>query len=631
VAATTLVLDLSGVVTGLDGEGGLLGLALDPNYGENGYIYVNYTTGSSGAGTFRNHISRFTLDPESGGIGSLESEQMILVIAQPMWNHNGGGIAFGPDGFLYIGNGDGGWAGDPLGSGQDTSTLLGAMLRIDVSSLDDTGSYSIPEDNPFVGAPSEGAPEIYAWGLRNPWRFAFDPLVGTLYVADVGQDELEEINILVRGGNYGWNAMEGTSCYPLWSSCDPELFISPVAEYDHTVGLSVTGGEVVRSDLLPSLYGSYLYADYETNVLFAYPAPPGTGSDGQIGSTPGPVAGFGSDAEDNVFVLHHWAGQIYKVVESAAVEGAPEFPSLLSETGCFLSFSPLTGAPGVEPYSISLPFWSDGAEKQRFVHVPEGGTVTIGEDGVLNYPLGTVFMKHFEMAMEDGSQKRIETRLLLLAEEGAQGFTYEWREDGTDADLVTGSKDLSFDVAASSGATTWHVPSRTECRVCHTEATGGVLGADELGLLSGSGNSWGQLEAWAFLDASWSGGDIPHFPGLDTPEASVEQQARTYLEVNCAGCHRPGGPSGARRMDMRASTPLGEMGICNVAPMKSTLGLDPVSILFPGAPESSVLAERMKIHGEERMPPLGTLVVDKDGVGAVEAWIESLTGCPETP
>lgn len=629
VALAKIVLDVSSKVTGLDGEGGLLGLAFDPNFATNGYFYLNYTTGNSS--TFRNSISRFTADFDNDGLADLASEKVIMEIPQPFWNHNGGWVAFGPDGLLYIGTGDGGAAGDPLGSGQDVTTLLGAMLRIDVSTVDATGSYGIPADNPFANGEGGARPEIYAWGLRNPWRYAFDSIGGTLYVADVGQDKLEEVNVLTRGGNFGWNIMEGSACYPSWSSCESDDFISPVAEYNHTVGLSITGGEVVRGNGLPSLYGSYIYADYETFETFAYPAPAGAGPNGEIGLAPGPIAGFGRDSQGEVYALQHWSGEIYRLVEAPPTDSPAQLPELLSETGCFSELAGMTPAPNVRPYDVTIPFWSDGAEKKRWVHVPSGSTLGTGENGTLVYPVGSAFIKHFEIPQASGDLRRLETRVLVVTEDGVQGFSYRWNEEGTDAILLDGPLDETFDTPAEGGPTEWHYPSRNECRVCHTESTQGVLGADELGLLTASTTDWGQLSAW-IESGEWVPGGAyleppyPHFPSLES-EASTEDQARGYLHVNCAGCHRPGGPAGARSFDLRATTPFAEMGICNQEPLKSTLGIEGAFLLAPGQPDKSLVAQRMHRQGEERMPPLGTTVLDIQGITVLETWIGTLEGC----
>ncbi len=247
-------LDLSKKVRTNGSEQGLLGLAFHPNYAENGRFFVNYTDLNGNTVIARYQVSG------NANQADAKSESILLHIAQPYGNHNGGGLAFGPDGFLYIGLGDGGSADDPKGNGQNLNTHLGSLLRIDV---DGGETYVVPADNPFVK--EDGLPEIWAYGLRNPWRFSFDSLTGDLYIADVGQNEWEEINYLpagVAGGaNFGWNFMEGTHIFVLEP---PESLgvIAPVAEYSHEEGCSVTGGEVYRGAVLPEWQGVYLYGDF---------------------------------------------------------------------------------------------------------------------------------------------------------------------------------------------------------------------------------------------------------------------------------------------------------------------------------------------------------------------------------
>ena len=257
---TILVLDISDRVSDVGMEEGLLGLAFDPLHEENGYFYVFYTA----SGPRRSVLSRFTIPLDDPSKALSDSEKVILEIDQPAENHNGGQIAFGPDDYLYVGVGDGGGAGDRYGNGQDTSTLLGTILRIDVNTVDTTGTYAIPEDNPFVGT-NKGRPEIWAYGMRNPWRFTFDSDTGDLWAGDVGQNHYEEIDLVLPGLNYGWNVMEGFHCYPDENKlCSQEGMEPPIAEYPilATLGCSVIGGYVYRGNMIPQLYGKYVYGDF---------------------------------------------------------------------------------------------------------------------------------------------------------------------------------------------------------------------------------------------------------------------------------------------------------------------------------------------------------------------------------
>lgn len=239
-------------------EEGLLGLAFHPDYRHNGYFYVNYTASNPR----RTVISRFTATAGDPDKADPDSETVILTFEQPYSNHNGGCLQFGPDGYLYIGVGDGGSEGDPNGNGQNLRTLLGKILRIDVDHPSGGMNYGIPPDNPFAGNNSGYREEIYAYGLRNPWRFSFDPASGRLWAGDVGQDKYEEVDIIQKGNNYGWNIMEGKHCFNPPDSCDETGLTLPIWEYDHNEGRSITGGIVYHGKRVPDLVGSYIFADF---------------------------------------------------------------------------------------------------------------------------------------------------------------------------------------------------------------------------------------------------------------------------------------------------------------------------------------------------------------------------------
>lgn len=264
--ATTanVFLDISDRVIN-SGELGLLGLAFHPNFTNNGYFYVYYTADNP----LRSIFSRFTVSTSNPNEANVTSEFILLQVLQPFQNHNGGQIAFGPDNYLYIALGDGGDAGDPLGNAQNRSTLLGSILRIDVDSASEGLNYSIPSDNPFVDNAQGYREEIFAYGLRNPWRFSFDPLTGWLWAADVGQNRIEEIDIIEKGKNYGWNIMEGSLCYSPSTGCNQTGLELPIWEYNHSLGFSVTGGFVYRGLRLNELKGAYIYGDYGSGRIWA--------------------------------------------------------------------------------------------------------------------------------------------------------------------------------------------------------------------------------------------------------------------------------------------------------------------------------------------------------------------------
>lgn len=291
---------------------GLLGLAFHPDFRNNGYLYVNYTAGSKP----ETRISRFTLKQGGNGQVDPKSESVLLRFDQPYRNHNGGKVAFGPDGYLYISVGDGGSGGDPQNNSQNRSNLLGNILRIDVNSSSGSRNYSIPADNPFAGNSEGYREEIYAYGLRNPWKFSFDKQTGTLWAADVGQNKLEEIDIIRNGGNYGWRVMEGTDCFKPSSNCDQSGLVLPVHEYVRSEGVSVTGGFVYRGKQLPALQGKYIYGDYASGKIWALTVDGnGKKTDNVLLLTTGfPLATFGEDQENELLVLSYGNdGKIYRL------------------------------------------------------------------------------------------------------------------------------------------------------------------------------------------------------------------------------------------------------------------------------------------------------------------------------
>jgi glucose/arabinose dehydrogenase len=273
--ATTakVLLDVSAKVSYRDkqNEEGFLGLAFHPKYRENGQFFVYYTNKERKR---QNIVARYHVSKDDPNKADPSSEEILLTLDKPFWNHDGGTLAFGPDGYLYIALGDGGLANDPYKNGQNLSKLLGKLLRIDVDRKQGDLPYAIPADNPFVGKP-EARAEIWAYGLRNIWRFAFDSETNVLWAADVGQDTYEEIDLIVKGGNYGWNIREGLHPFaakgrkPPADAVKPANVIDPIWEYDHNVGKSITGGFVYRGKKIPDLQGAYIYADYVAGKLWA--------------------------------------------------------------------------------------------------------------------------------------------------------------------------------------------------------------------------------------------------------------------------------------------------------------------------------------------------------------------------
>ena len=309
-AEAGVFLDIRDRVREVNNEEGLLGLAFDPGYAGNGFFYVHYSAGSPR----RSVVSRFSVSPGDPLRADPGSELVVMEIRQPFGNHNGGQIAFGPDGYLYVALGDGGSAGDPGDNGQDLETLLGSVLRIDVSQSSPGEPYRIPHDNPFVGEPGVRW-EIWAYGLRNPWRFSFDAS-GRLWAADVGQNAWEEIGVLEGGGNYGWRCMEGLHRFRWESGCDSAVLTSPVWEYPRTSGnCSVTGGYVYRGSGIPDLAGAYVYGDYCSGRIWGLRLDGGSvGEQALLAESGLFIASFGEDLDGNLYVLSRNEG-IYRLTE----------------------------------------------------------------------------------------------------------------------------------------------------------------------------------------------------------------------------------------------------------------------------------------------------------------------------
>ena len=308
-AEAAVFLDIRDRVSDENNEEGLLGLAFDPEYASNRHFFVYY----SAASPRRSVVSRFTVSHDNPRIADPGTEVVIMWTPQPYGNHNGGQLAFGPDGYLYIGLGDGGSAGDPRGNGQRLETLLGSILRIDPGSPSGDLNYTIPADNPFIGV--EGARgEIWAYGLRNPWRFSFDRETGALWAGDVGQNKLEEVDLIERGLNYGWNVMEGSLCFSPPRDCDASGLEPPVAEYGRDDGCSITGGYVYRGSAIPSLLGAYVYGDYCSGKIWAlrYDGDSVT-EHALLVESDLLITSFGEDSEGNLYVLSRNEG-IYRLV-----------------------------------------------------------------------------------------------------------------------------------------------------------------------------------------------------------------------------------------------------------------------------------------------------------------------------
>lgn len=628
--SATLWLNISARLSA-GGEAGLLGLAFHPLFATNGFFYVFYTRGASMMRELV--ISRFTVTAPPLGMPDTNSERILLTIPHPTYdNHNGGQIAFGPDGFLYIGVGDGGGGGDPDRTAQDLNSLRGKVLRIDVNGTMGTMNYAIPASNPFVGqAGARG--EIWAYGVRNPWRFSFDPVGGNLWLGDVGQGAKEEVDIIVRGGNYGWSVVEGDQCYRPMTGCAIMNYLPPVHAYPRGDGISISGGHVYRGRALPGFYGTYVFGDFGTGTIWGLTQ---GAMNSYVRTTLVPstrtnwLAGFGRDADGELYAMDY-AGQIHRL-EAATPTGnmAPPLPLKLSETGCYSDLAARTFAPGILSYDVNVPLWSDNADKQRGLSLPPGGTIGYRDYGAWDFPVGTVMVKTFSL-----SGRPVETRLLSRGSDAWRGITYRWNAEGTDADLITN------EITETIGGQQWYYPSRSDCLLCHTPNAGQQLGWQTLQMnrsfdMFNTGRPVQQIEALSRLGYFTTAPNpdreqLPHFPtGIGEEEIPISVRARAYLHTNCAQCHQPGGVANAS-IDLRATATLPLTNTCNQNAQEN-LGVPGAKILVPGNPDASTLLLRVATSDRTaRMPQLSTFIPDNAAVDVLRRWISGIpTDCSES-
>ncbi len=621
----TVFLDIRSRVTASGGEEGLLGLAFDPAYATNGFFYVHYTT----AVPHQSVIARYqvTSDPD---VADPASEAVVLTVLQPFGNHNAGMLEFGPDGMLYIAFGDGGSGGDPFGHGQDRTTLLGSMLRIDVSQ---GLPYRIPPDNPFVGAGGGVREEIWAYGLRNPWRFSFDRDTGQLWVGDVGQGMREEVSLLARGDNLGWNVYEGEVPFRNPGNLPPTAFRQPLLAYDREQGAAVIGGYVYRGTRLPELFGSYLYGDYVSGRLWAMTQRDGVlQTNAMLGGLVN-VVSFGHKRDGEVLLVSHH-GTIYRLERGTS--GNAPFPRLLSQTGLFRDLGVLAPAAGVHEYSVQAELWSDGAHKRRFVALT-GGVMDFTPEEPFTLPQGAVLVKHFELETRVGdpsSRRRLETRVLVHEQAGWSGYTYRWNPAQDDAELIGARATESIEIedpSAPGGRRTqlWTYPARTDCTTCHNPAAGTLLGIRTRQLnrpITAGGSTKNQLQHWSDLRLLRGLSDPQQLPAYADPSDQAQPlaaRARAYLAVNCALCHAPGAPA-PTDLDLRITTAEQDLRAIDVRPSHGDLGLPDAWRIRSGSKEASVLWERMRRLDATRMPPLASHLVHQQAVDLIGAWIDAL-------
>jgi uncharacterized repeat protein (TIGR03806 family) len=638
---------------------GLSSIAFHPNFATNHRFFVTYntvTTTAAGTG-HHNRVAEFRAsDDNSTAIKT--SETPLITQYDEGDGHNINDLHFGPDGYLYIATGDegDGGTGDDFNNAQKIDKdFFSAIMRIDVDkktgnltpnphAASSPGTYKIPADNPFVGAtsfngiavnPSKVRTEFFAVGFRNPWRFSFDRQTSQIYEGDVGQHSREEINLVVKGGNYGWSFKEGTLDGPKIGSMPSGFnWIPPITEYGpgytEDSGMSVTCGVVYRGTAVPNLDGNLIFADYQSGNVWAMNIDTQPYTKRRLLGAGTGIAGFGYDPRNgDVLAVHHDSGKILRLQYSS---GVPDnLPTTLSEAGIFSDLNALTPNTGIYGYDVNVPLWSDGATKQRWFSIPAGQKIHFDPEGNWTFPTGSVWIKHFDLRTDPSdptSSRRIETRVLVKTDAGLYGVTYKWQPRTPNADLVPDSGDIRQFLITDGGTTRtqiWRFPSRSECLSCHTAAAGRILGFNtpqlnrDYNFGSVTTNQIVALGHAGFLE------NPPEHPQslralapLNDDTTSRTFRVRSYLFANCGQCHQPGVNIYAD-WDARITTPLTAASIV-WGPLRNSSGPDD-KVVTPGSTATSALIKRMTSLGKDRMPPLATSVIDQQAVNLISDWI----------
>ncbi|MDB6036743.1 MAG: hypothetical protein JWM99_584 [Verrucomicrobiales bacterium] len=665
----TLFLDLTTRTEAAYIEAGLLGMAFHPDYAKNGYFYIYRTletvTPTSLYG-FHDQLSRFSVDPYDPNRALPDSE--LVLIAQPDASdeHNAGCVQFGPDGYLYLSLGDSANPG-PIVTNyvqRIDGALFGGILRIDVDKrrgnlvpapfVGATTNYAIPADNPFVGArqflgspvnPGNVRTEFFAVGFRNPWRMSFDRRTNRLYCGDVGAGAVEEIDIVVSGGNYGWPFYEGTQRGdpPLPDSINP---IPPIFEYPHdraTFGGCVIGGFVYYGSALPGMNGRYFFGDFASGTIWALNPEGGSAASAQWVAALPQLSTFGLDPQSgDILAASLKDGTIRRIVyvdPASAVAPAGK----LSQTGVFTDLASLKPATGLVPYQVNVSFWSDFALKRRWFCLPQGsGSIGFDPTNNWDFPTGTFWVKHFDLERIRGRPEtaiHVETRILVKTENDVYGLTYRWLDNQQDAELVpVEGADREFIVSENGidRSQIWHYPGRSECSICHTKQGGYALGFNtaqlNARLMYGTliTNQICALAAGGFLNTNQVN-ELTLLPGLaaaDETNAPVQYRARSFFAANCSQCHQPGA-LGAH-WDARILTPFKDALILN-EPGESTEAEN--RIIVPGSVERSEIHRRLTAGLDTlfHMPPLATREFNPDAINLVAEWVTTMVSAPWQP
>jgi glucose/arabinose dehydrogenase len=652
----TLFLNLAdSTITAPGLEVGLLGLAFHPNFAENGQYFVYRCVIDTG-GNY-NRLSRFRVLPGQPFASDPASEEIILQQRDYSINfHNAGDIHFGSDGYLYLSIGEGSPAPEDLAITRQPidKSFFGTIIRIDVDKRRGNlppnpyrgsvnSKFLIPSDNPFIGVTNyqgvsvnraDVRTEIFALGLRNPWRFSIDPITGELFCGDVGESSYEEVNLIEKGKNYGWPYREGAQDTGFFPSEPPGFAsIDPIHSYyhgnlnnDNNSGQAVIGGHVYRGTAIPQLYGAYLFGDNVRGHIWALfrDAVHGTNSVQWLTGEPN-LSTFGIDPRDGEVLLASLVtGRIKKLIYRDPA--LTSFPRLLSETGIFDDLKNLLPAAGVEPYSVNAPFWSDHADKKRWALLSHSDPkIEFSPSNHWTFPEGTIWVKHFEIeqkANDPSTTRRLETRLLVKTASDVYGVTYKWNAAGTDAELLRPEGlNETFTITeadSSQRVQSWHYPSRLECRTCHNITAGFALGFNTAQLnmiLSSNVNQLNHLSDLGFFKQPIDPG--PNFPAMaavTNTEYSPEFRVRSYLGANCVQCHNPDNAIIAT-WDARFHTAW---------PQKNVIG----NLIVPRDLYNSSMYSRLANLDQLHMPPIATAQLNPFALDLLRDWIR---GFPSKP
>jgi uncharacterized repeat protein (TIGR03806 family) len=621
----------------------IYGLTFHPKFETNGFVYL-FTNGPTSAKERMNRILRFSVSRQAPF--AIEAASEKLIIEWRSMGHDGGDLAFGLDGMLYIASGDGTSDSDTWNSGQDVTNLLATLIRIDVDHPADDRPYTVPRDNPFVDV-AGARPEIWAFGFRNPWRMCVDENTGDVWVGNNGQDLWETAYLVRRGDNFGWSVTEGNHPFYPNRKRGPAPIVPPTIEHHHSEFRSLTGGVVYYGDKLPQLNGAYIYGDYSTGKIWGARHRDGRLTWHQeLADTSLQIAAFRVDQRGELLVVDVGSG-IYRMVPRPNEAAAPPFPTRLSDTGLFTSVSDHRVDPGLIPYSINAPGWADGASAERFIALPGESKMKYRRSRGWEFPDGAALVQTLSLETEAGnpdSRRRLETRVLLKQEKEWAGYSYRWNETQTDAELVgKAGKDIELairDGSATGGVRrqTWHIPSRAECLACHSRAANFVLGPTDLQMDREHDYGGTRENQLATLNRLGVLADWPEKPAQEEKKpkfspgplvnpydarADLDKRARAYLHTNCSACHVEAG-GGNAMMQLEFTQPPDEMKLISSRPQHDTFGLANAMLVAPGDPVRSVLLERLSRRGRGQMPPLVTSQVDQRAVDLLREWIAQM-------